>query len=249
METIVKQTRAVGTSAGVLLPRSWLDKKVVVTLEEKTLDIIARDVIEVLIKKNFLDEIKGMYLVGSYARGDYDVGSDIDVLVITKSVNKVIDYYDYEITLVSEKKFLKNLASNLYSLVSVREAKPIINKEMIENFQKVSPKLNLKKMIKEIESIVKINVEVFEILKETNQNVPDSTLYSLVLRLREIYFIRSILKKHIPKKKDFLKFVKKDIYDAYLRVKGNKKELNSTSLKDGVRMLELLKKWLKELKE
>ena len=32
METIVKQAREVGTSAGVLLPRKWLNKQVVVTL-------------------------------------------------------------------------------------------------------------------------------------------------------------------------------------------------------------------------
>ena len=45
METITKKTRAVGTSAGVLLPRSWLNKRVVVTLEEKNIENITKEII------------------------------------------------------------------------------------------------------------------------------------------------------------------------------------------------------------
>jgi len=62
MESITKQTREVGTSAGVLLPRSWLNKQVVVTLFEPSRDKIAKDVIEELFKHDLNEEIKGIYL-------------------------------------------------------------------------------------------------------------------------------------------------------------------------------------------
>ena len=66
MEQITKQTREVGTSAGVLLPRSWLNKKVVVSLAEKTFEEISRDVIDQLVKEGLLNEVKGIYLIGKY---------------------------------------------------------------------------------------------------------------------------------------------------------------------------------------
>src|SRR3989338_10016233 len=80
MEIIVKQTREVGTSAGVLLPRRWLNKQVVVTLFSPSIEEIAVDVFRILFKNNLNDEIRGIYLVGSYARGDYSPDSDIDIL-------------------------------------------------------------------------------------------------------------------------------------------------------------------------
>ena len=70
METITKKTRAVGTSAGVLLPRSWLNKRVVVTLEEKNIENITKEIINFLVEKNLLNEVKGIYLIGSYARDE-----------------------------------------------------------------------------------------------------------------------------------------------------------------------------------
>ena len=113
METIIKQTREVGTSSGVLLPRKWLNKKVVVTLFHPSKEKIAHDVINCLFKQNLNEEIKGIYLFGSYARGDSDFNSDIDILVITQKTNKLINDNNYEILLVSESSFSNNLPNNL----------------------------------------------------------------------------------------------------------------------------------------
>jgi predicted nucleotidyltransferase len=44
------------------------------------------------------DRLKGMYLYGSYARGDYQQGSDLDVLVVLKKY----DRYGDEINRTSE---------------------------------------------------------------------------------------------------------------------------------------------------
>ena len=126
MEIIVKQTREVGTSAGVLLPRSWLNKQVVVKLFLPSKEEIIRDVLDILIKNNLIEEIKGIYLFGSYARGDYGSDSDIDILVITQNINKLIDEGNYEIILVSEQNLDKNLPTSLYYISMIREMKVII---------------------------------------------------------------------------------------------------------------------------
>src|SRR3989338_9850670 len=102
MVSIVKQTRELGTSAGVLLPRSWLNKQVVVTLFSPSNVEMIKDILEILIENNLNRQMKGMYIYGSYARGDYDEKSDRDILIITKSVNKSLKHKNYEITLVSE---------------------------------------------------------------------------------------------------------------------------------------------------
>lgn len=249
METIIKKTREVGTSVGVLLPRSWLNKKVVVTLEEKTIEVIVQEVIGILLKENFLSEVKGIYLIGSYARGDYDSHSDVDVLIITKSVSKIINHLDYEIIFISEKNFAKNLQSNLYRLISLSEAKTLINDELILKYKKVKPKINLKKFVRDIWRILRINEGLLDDLKKENKNVPDATIYSIVLRLREIYYVKYLLKRKKSSKKDFLKYVGEKAYCAYARVKNNEKEISNLSIEESLKLICLAKKWLKEIKD
>src|SRR3989344_5478521 len=245
MEQITKQTREVGTSAGVLLPRSWLNKKVVVSLAEKTFEEISRDVIDQLVKEGLLNEVKGIYLIGSYARGDYDSKSDVDILVITNTINKIINYLDYEITLISEKDFSKNFNSNLYRLISINEAKTILNEELISRYSYIKPKLNLDKFTQEIESIVKINGEVITV----GENVSDKTIYSLVLRLREVYYLKCLLKKKKPSKNELVGIIGEENYESYKRIKNDEKDKISISYKEGKKLLDLLSKWLKELKD
>jgi len=249
METIVKQTREVGTSAGVLLPKSWLNKQVVVTLFEPSKDKIAKDVMEELFKQELNEETNGIYLFGSYSRGDFDFNSDIDILVITQNTNKIIKYNNYEITLVSEGTFSKNLPNNLNYLSILREAKVIFNKELIDKYRQGKYQLNIKKNLSEIEGVFNINQDSIRMCQEKKLNVPDGIVYSIVLRLRELYLIKCILSNKIYHKKDFLGLVGDRIYLAYLRIKRNEKELNNISADELVRGMDLSKRWLKELKE
>jgi len=249
MEPIIKQTRAVGTSAGVLLPRSWLNKKVVVSLEEKSKQVIIKDVIEILSKHNLLEDVKGIYLVGSYARGDYDLESDVDILVITENENKLIADLDYEIVLISEKNLLKNIQKSVYNLTSIKESETLLNEKLIEKYKDIKLKINLKEYIAEIKSILNINREVIDMSREANENVPDPTIYSLVLRLRELYLIKSLIKNKVSGKNQFLKYLKKEVYEAYLRVKRNNKEINNISVKEATELVNLIEKWLKEIRD
>src|SRR3989344_2870340 len=215
METITKKTRAVGTSAGVLLPRSWLNKRVVVTLEEKNIENITKEIINFLVEKNLLNEVKGIYLIGSYARDEESSDSDVDILILTKKTNKLIDYLGYEINMISEDNFSKNLESNIYRLSTLREAIVILNSELIEKYRETKINLNLKKFIDEVKGVIKINESVLEDLKITNKNVPDATIYSIILRLREIYYAKCLLRNKTPSKKELLKYIGENAYFAY----------------------------------
>lgn len=249
IETIVKQTREVGTSAGVLLPRSWLNKQVVVTLFKPSEEKIAQDVLSCLFKHNLNEEARGIYLYGSYARGDFDFNSDIDILVLTEKTNKIINYNNYELLLVSEDSFSKNLPDNLNHLSMLKEIKVILNKELIEKYPAKKYKFNSKKQISEIARVFRINLEAVKMCEKSSVNVPDGIVYSIVLRLREMYLIKCLNSNKTYSKKEFLEFVGEEVYLTYLRVKRNEKELNSLNSKELEKVLDLSEKWLKELKE
>lgn len=249
MQTIIKQTREVGTSAGVLLPRSWLNKRVVVTLFSPSKEEIVRDILDILVKMNLNEEVKGIYLVGSYARGDYDADSDIDVLVITKKTNKLIDYGSYEITLISEQKFSKKLLSSLYYLAMIKEAKVIMNRELLEKYLFKKRRFKIKKILEEIEEMIKINRDVVEMCAASGKNVPDGIIYSIILRLRESYLLKCLILNKGYYKKDFLEITGEKIYSAYSRIKRNEKEIDNVHSDEVANILDLSEKWLRELKE
>lgn len=249
MESITKQTREVGTSAGVLLPRSWLNKQVVVTLFEPSKEKILQDVISCLFEHKLNEEVKGVYLYGSYARGDFDFNSDIDIFIITQNTNKLINYNNYEIILVSESSFSKNLPNNLNYLSLLKEMKVILNKELIEKYKNKEYNFDIKKNLSEIEGVLKINQDSINMCKDNRLNVPDGVVYSVVLRLRELYLMKCFLSKKSYSKKDFLKLIGDKSYVVYLRIKRNEKELNNLTPEELVNAIELSKKWLKELKE
>ena len=46
-------------------------------------------------KNIFKDDFRSLWLYGSYARGDYDQNSDIDVMILVNTpVDKINSYYD-----------------------------------------------------------------------------------------------------------------------------------------------------------
>lgn len=245
MEQIIKQTRQVGTSAGVLLPKTWLNKTVVVTPYKTPKKIIVKEVIQILIEKKLLREVKGIYLIGSYARNDCDFDSDIDILIITNNLNKIINKDNYEIALISEKNLLKNIQNNIYTLSSIKEAISLLNSELLKKYKKIKIKLKINKIIEEISRITSINQEM---IKLSQRKIPDGTIYSLVLRLRELYLIKCLISNKMQNKKEFLNIIGERPYNAYSRIKKNKKGLNNVSQEEAIKLLNLLKKWLKELK-
>src|SRR3989344_7101847 len=114
MTELIKQIVKVGNSAGVLLPREWLNGKARVELISRPLDI-KKEILEIL--DEYLRDIRGIYLVGSYARGEQEKDSDVDILAVTNNTNKRIKKGKYEITLISEDNLDKTLKNNILPIL------------------------------------------------------------------------------------------------------------------------------------
>src|SRR3989344_5070249 len=91
--------------------------------------------------------------------------------------------------MVSERNLRKNLSKSLYYLSMVSEAVVLLNEELLEELKKVKPKLNVRELAGEIERMYKTNKMLIEDWKEDGKSALDGTVYSIVLRLRELYLI------------------------------------------------------------
>ncbi len=244
--TIIKKTRTVGTSSGVLLPKSWLGKNVVVTLHFPSQEEILNETLSLVKDKISFKEIKGIYIIGSYARGDFNTESDIDILVITSSKNGIIKKDNYEINIISESILLKNLKTNLYIQIAIKESVPLLNSDLIEKIKKLNTKLNTKKTTSEIKHTIKINKEAISMYEK---KVPDGIIYSIVLRLRELFFLNSLIMKFNYNHKKFISLIGQEKYDAYLRIKNDKKEESGITISEAKELLDLSEKCLKNLEQ
>lgn len=249
MERIIKQTREVGTSAGVLLPRSWLNKQVIVTLALPSKKEILQNVFDILWKYNLVHETKGVYLIGSYGRKEQNEESDIDVLVITERTKIFLAENNYEILCVPEDIFAKELSTNLHYMSALFEIEVLMNRVLIEKYIRHKPAFQYVKYLDEIKRIMNVNRDAIETCERMKKNIPDGIMYSLEFRLRELDLIKHILLGKKISKKEFVKNVGEENYSAYIRVKLDKKERTIISPHEARNLLDLSERWLAELKE
>ena len=222
---LIKPIVRVGNSAGVLLPREWLNGKAKVELIEKPIDI-KKDLLGLL--DTYLDNIIGVYLAGSYARSEEDEKSDVDAIAITYSINEKIKKGRYDIILISKENLEAALKENAIPLLPMlKEAKPIINAEFLESYKKVEiTSKNIKFYIETTKSALDVIKEDIKVSKELNCDVSDASAYSLILRLRTFYIIECIKKGKLWKKREFIILVKRiagssEAYERYLSVKND----------------------------
>ncbi len=255
---LIKPIVKMGNSACVLLPKAWINGKARVELIEKPLDI-KRDILEIL--NPYLEEIFGVYLVGSYARGEQTEESDVDVLVITHKVSKRIKKGKYEIILIPRSSVEVQLKKNILPLLPmIKESKPLINAEFIESYKETKlTKRNLRFHIETTKSIMKVVEKSIELSKEMKMNEGDGSAYSLVLRLRGIYLVECLKKGKKWNKKEFLNLIKKisgslTAYEGYLRVKADEKMKDKLPIEEAQKfhdyIMEKIKqqeKWIKTL--
>ena len=221
---IIKQTFQLGNSAGVLLPIDWKDKKVKIQLIDKS---ITQDIFEILEERDLLKNVISIFLVGSYARGEETESSDVDILIITDNVNKQIKIREYEIVMISKEKFEKNIKKSLYLASLINESKIILNNDFIKNYKIQISKILIKKTLADIKSIMKINRDFVAMSEQANEKILDETIYSIILRLRELYLIECLKDNKKPSNKEFIEIIKKitgsiEAYNSYLRIKENK---------------------------
>ena len=84
-EQIFRKVTLIGNGAHVFAPKEWAGEKVIIV---RTPEIpLRRKILKIL--EPHLEDILGVYLYGSYARGEQREDSDIDVLVISNKNFKV----------------------------------------------------------------------------------------------------------------------------------------------------------------
>ncbi len=258
MEIQIKRAVKAGNSSAVILPRSWLDKEVRVELVKKTQEIILFDVLKIIKKYIEIDGIIGIYLAGSYARGEEDENSDIDILVITKERDReIIIEENYNILVISEELLKQKLQLDLFPIGSmIKEARPLLNAYYLNNLEVKITKKNVDWYIKTTEEKLKLIEKI--LIRFKSKKLSDRIAYTLVLRLRTLYIIEKLMKNKDYHKKDFLEIIRKasggeNAYQSYIRVKNNEKDKQTTNINE-IRGLYLslkdrLEKIKKELKE
>tara|TARA_Y100000034_G_scaffold81181_1_gene97326 strand:- start:643 stop:1422 length:780 start_codon:yes stop_codon:yes gene_type:complete len=248
---LIKTAISWGNSSGVRLPKEWEGKKTRIQLIENS---IKEDIIQYLIEDNLLQQVLGIYLTGSYARGEETTDSDIDILIITNNINKEIKHGDYEILLISKNELERKINKSLYLYSQIKEAKTILNDSLLEKYKSLKIKNYSYKYLNEIKKIIKLNMKLIllEIIKK--ERISENMGYSIILRLREILLIDSIINNKPYSKSNLLKKIKKydlklEYYNAYLNIKKNRKSKIVLNPKTGENLLTLSKKLILDIEK
>jgi len=247
---LTKQIVKVGNGAGVLVPRAWLDGKATVELIEKPIDL-QKDILEIL--EGYMPDILSIAIVGSYARNEQTPRSDIDVLVITHSTSKQIKQGKYNLILISEKSLEKELQRNILPwLPMLKEAKPVINAQLIERLSKTQiTKKNLEPHIELTKSALDLNEAHLSLDEENGKITSDAVAYSLVLRARGAYIVDCLINKNKSTTKTIRSIIKNKsgslkAYEGYIRVKDDKKTKKDLPIEEARKLLSYIKERIKE---
>jgi predicted nucleotidyltransferase len=256
MEVQIKRAVKAGNSSAVILPRSWLNKDVRIELIKKTPEIILFEVINLLNKYIDLENVIGIYLVGSYARGDEDENSDIDILVLTKGIDKeIIKEGVYSILLISSELLKQKLNQDLFPIGQmIKEAKPLLNSDYLSKVKIKVNKKNIGWYLKTTQEKLNVIKKVLEKTKTKNsKSIDNRVVYTLVLRIRTLYIIKKLIKNEKYSKKDFIKLIEKvskgkNTYQRYLDVKNDLESEQKSDLEESRRLYLFLKNQLEEIK-
>lgn len=255
MEAQIKKAIKAGNSSAVVLPRSWLNKEVRVELFRKTPEIILSDVINIARKYVDIKEIIGIYLVGSYARGEEDDSSDIDMLVITKNVDKqMINEGIYNLLIVSSMLLKQKLDNDLFPIGQMlKEAKPILNSDYLDSIEVKVTKKNTKWYLETTKDKLKIIKKILDRIKN-KKDISDLVAYTLVLRIRTLCIIKKLILNEDYSKREFIKIIKKisegtNAYEGYLAVKKSQQEKNRITFDETERLYKYLLDQLLEVKK
>jgi predicted nucleotidyltransferase len=254
-ESIVREVTKIGNGAHIFAPKEWLGNQVKIILMPKGQNI-KKEILNIL--EIYLEDIIGIYLVGSYAREEEEKDSDIDVIAISKNIKKEIISGKYHLS-IAPLKGIKNTMKYHPELVipRIREAKVILNPQLLEELNSYQiNKKSFKKFVEDTKRIIKIDNEFIKLDELDGTNLKSKAIiYSIILRLRGIFLIKCILKKEKYSKKSFKKFVLgslnekefQNVYEMYKSIRDKKKNKTAITLQTAKKLQEFLIKELKYL--
>lgn len=255
MEIQIKKAVKAGNSSAVVLPRAWLNKDVRIELVKKTDETILSDALDILREHMPLQDVIGIYLAGSYARGEEDENSDVDILVITKDIDrKMISEGAYNILTVSKELLKQKLSNDLFPIGQmIREAKPLLNSDYLDSIDIKATAKNVKWYFETTQEKIDLIEKIINKMKEKGRRQLDGRItYTLILRIRTLHIIKKMIKNEDYSKKEFIKEVKNisgmEAYERYLSVKNNRNE-KKIGIEEAEKLCNYLKSELEEVKK
>ncbi|MEW6294729.1 MAG: DUF2080 family transposase-associated protein [Candidatus Diapherotrites archaeon] len=259
-EEVVKQVVPFGNGSIVYTPKKWIGQTVRVILEGEPVNI-KESVVELL--QPFLENIKGVFLYGSFARNEQAPDSDIDVLVVADKKFKLEKKSRFDFTVIEEATLRKELKGKdpFYTYLVLQEAKPIINKALLKELKEIKiNKCDFKWLLEEAESALKIAEEFLKLDKLQERKKLDSTaiVHTIVLRLKNLFWLQCILKNEKYSNKEFKSFLHKKglpkeliekFYDLYRAERDEKGTPVKVSVEDTEKLYEVAKRELIEMRE
>ena len=245
-EQLIRMVKLFGNGAHVFVPKEWAGEQVVLVKPEK------KNVKELIFSAlgSYLESIIGVYLYGSYARAEEKQNSDIDIFVISDKRLK-IKVRGFEIHCLEQKEIEKAIRLEpvlMYSFLS--EAKPLINSQLLEEL-KVRYKPHLRyfmEFLRDCRRIIRVQEDFLR--SETGMYVLGAAVvYSLVLRLRGIFIIRSLLDGIPYTHVQFKVWIERELpeidfdsmYESYRSSKNEEKIKQKIKVCDVQRLLEFLR--------
>ena len=85
-EQIIRKVSKVGNGAHVFVPKEWVNEEIIIVRAQKL--SLKEELMKIL--SPYTEDVIGIYIIGSYARGEQSGRSDVDLLVVTNKTNKLV---------------------------------------------------------------------------------------------------------------------------------------------------------------
>ena len=244
METKIVQK--FGNGGHIVLPKEYVGKRIRFIAEPKAFEDIKSEVWETL--KPYSSNILGIYLYGSYARGEQAVDSDIDILVITGTKLKIAEKaHNYSVISATIEEIDATLKTNAVLILPIlKEAKTIVNPALLYTYKYYKFTAgNTKSFVDSCRKILELNKKGLELDFEIG-----SMVYSLMLRIRGLLMIKLISDDMLYSKSRLFGYLErnglakekiKELYRIYSNERnGNKVKESEIAAKDDVQKLVLI---------
>lgn len=240
-----------GNSGHIVLPKEYIGKKVKLLLARKTIPEIQMEVMQLL--QPYLREITGLYLYGSYARNEASAESDIDVLVVAARKIKVL-HQEYSFTWVTLEELEHAIEKTQVLILPIlREAIPLVNPSLLQQHQHLEfTRSNMRKFLQDCRRMLEMQKKGMALQIDVG-----SLVYSLILRLRSLYIMKTWHEKQYTKAGffDLLQEwgIKKnkiqELYHVYSLEKSNIAVRESELITSGdiQQLMQLMEKLIQEL--
>ena len=183
-----KLVQKFGNSGHIVLPKEYVGKRIKFIAEPKAFDDIKSEIWEIL--NPYSSSILGVYLYGSYARGEQTIDSDVDILIITNTKLKIAEKADnYSIISATMEEIEGILNTNAVLILPIlKEARTIINPMLLDKYKEYKfTKSNVESFMDSCRKILELNKKGLELDFEIG-----SMIYSLILRIRSLLMIKLI---------------------------------------------------------